>query len=117
MFSRPLVNDLTAKTTTFRVQPRTNDTIWVIPVKCSEFFSKTELQVQLNITAQMYTSMFEVYKNINIIPFAQKWLCQSHLKDGDTDALNLSMPEVLFIMIERHVKKVHLTGQLGNKLV
>ena len=44
----------------------------------------------------MYTSMFEVYKNINIIPFAQKLLCQSHLKDGDTDALNLSMPEVIY---------------------
>ena len=38
---------------------------------------------------------FTVYKNINIIQFAQKLLCQSHLKDGDTDALNLSMPEVL----------------------
>ena len=54
------------------------------------FFSKAELQVQLNITTQciLYTSMFEVYKNMNIIQFAQKLLCQLHLKDGDTDALN-----------------------------
>ena len=51
-------------------------------------FFKNRIAGSVKYYYQMYTSMFEVYKNKNIIQFAQKLLCQSHLKDGDTDALN-----------------------------
>ena len=53
------------------------------------FFSKKIIACSVKYCFPMCSGMFEVYKNRNILQFAQFFVSQSHLEDDGSDAPRL----------------------------